>query len=428
MQGRRGRHHRRGGPGRNGRVITMTETANWAWQARDGDGELRRGTLAAENAAEVASRLRSEGRIVISIDRSVIAPRSSEGRAFKIPGRVDREATASMIRRLSVMLEAGVPLPEAIAIEVESTPVLASELDKIREAVEGGAPPSEAFAEYPRIFPPVATGLLRAAEAVGDLPGMLARLADWMQRERRLHRQVRTALAYPILLAVVGTVITLLLVTMVMPRFEAIYAQRQASLPPITEFVLGIGRGIVDGWAAWGPLLVVTVIAMPFIARTGPGTRVIEWFRFNMPIVRSVVRPADLARTTRTLGLLLVAGVPLLDAIGICRGLSPCSRWIRFWDGLEAGVRDGEGLAGRFRSGDLVPNSVRAMVAAGERSGRLPEVLERVADAADEDLEVAVKRVGIVLEPAAILVLGSVIGLVAIALLLPVFKMGSTVG
>ena len=128
----------------------MTETANWAWQARDGDGELRRGTLAAENAAEVASRLRSEGRIVISIDRSVIAPRSSEGRAFNIPGRVDREATASIIRRLSVMLEAGVPLPEALAIEVESTPVLATELDQIREAVEGGAPPSEAFAEHPR--------------------------------------------------------------------------------------------------------------------------------------------------------------------------------------------------------------------------------------------------------------------------------------
>ena len=144
--------------------------------------------------------------------------------------------------------------------------------------------------------------------------------------------------------------------------------------------------------------------------------------------MRNVVRPADLARATRTLGLLLAAGVPLLDAIGICRGLSPWSRWIRFWDGLEAGVRDGEGMSGRFQSGDLVPSSVRAMVAAGERSGRLPEVLERVADGADEDLEIAVKRVGVVLEPAAILVLGSVIGLVAIALLLPVFKMGSTVG
>ena len=406
----------------------MSETANWAWQARDHDGELRRGTLAASSASEVAARLRSEGRTVIAVDRSVNGPAAGQARRSLIPGRVDREATAAMIRRLSVMLEAGVPLPEALAIEVDSTPTLTLELDTIREAVEGGAAPSEAFAEHPRVFPPVATGLLRAAEAVGDLPGMLGRLADWMQRERRLHRQVRTALAYPMLLAGVGTVITLLLVTMVMPRFEAIYAQRDATLPPITEFVLGIGRGVVEGWAAWGPALILCAIATPFLARTTSGSGLIEWLRFNLPIVRSVVRPADLARMTRTLGLLLAAGVPLLDAIGICRGLSPCRRWTRFWNGLESAVRDGEGLAGRFRSGDLVPNSVRAMVAAGERSGRLPDVLERVADASDEDLEVAVKRVGVVLEPAAILILGSVIGLVAIALLLPVFKMGSAVG
>ena len=406
----------------------MSETANWTWQARDGDGELRHGTLAAASAAEVASRLRSEGRIVIALDRSVNGARVVERRRSLIPARVDREATAAMIRRLSVMLESGVPLPEALAIEVESTPGIASELTMIQEAVEGGSPPSEAFGEHPRIFPPVATGLLRAAEAVGDLPGMLSRLADWMQRERRMHRQVRTALAYPMLLAVVGTVITLLLVTLVMPRFEAIYAQRQAALPPITEFVLGLGRGIMEGWAAWGPALVLALIGAPFLLRTATGFRVLEWLRFNLPIVRSVVHPADLARSTRTLGLLLAAGVPLLDAIDICRGLSPWLRWKRFWDGLETSVRDGEGLSDRFRSGDLVPTSVRAMVAAGERSGRLPDVLERVADAADEDLEVAVKRVGVVLEPAAILVLGSVIGLVAIALLLPVFKMGSAVG
>lgn len=406
----------------------MSETLNWIWQARDGSGELCRGTFAAETAAEVATRLRSEGRTVIAIDRTVDAEREESASRSFMPRRVDREAIASMIRRLSVMLEAGVPLTEALAIETGSTPSLAVELDEIRLKVEGGMPPSQAFAAYPRIFPPVATGLLRAAEAVGDLPGMLARLADWMQRERRMARQVRTALAYPILLGVVGTVITLLLVTLVMPRFEAIYAQREATLPPITEFVLAFGRGVVEGWAAWGPVLLVSVLGFPFAMRSATGRAVQEWMRFELPVIRSVIRPADLARGTRTLGVLLAAGVPLLDAIGICRGLSSWRRWNRFWDGLEISVRDGDGLAVQFRSGDLVPTGVQAMVAAGERSGKLPEVLERVADAADEDLEVAVKRVGVVLEPAAILILGSVIGVVAIALLLPVFKMGSAVG
>ncbi|MEC8320702.1 MAG: type II secretion system F family protein [Planctomycetota bacterium] len=406
----------------------MSETANWAWQARDGSGELRRGTLAAANAAEVADRLRAEGRTVIAIDRSVGAERSRGVRGSTMFKRVDREAVASMIRRLSVMLEAGVTLPEALSIEIETNPGLQVELETIRDAVEGGTPPSEAFEAFPRLFPPVATGLLRAAEAVGDLPGMLGRLADWMQRERRLSRQVRTALTYPVMLAVVGTVITLLLVTLVMPRFEAIYASRQAELPPITQFVLAFGRGVVGGWAAWGPALLASLAGLVLLLRTSSGVGILEWLRFEVPVVRSVVRPADLARATRTLGLLLAAGVPLLDAIEICRGMSRWPRWRRFWDGLESAVRDGENLAGRFRSGGMVPASVRAMVAAGERSGKLPEVLERVADAADEDLEVAVKRVGVVLEPAAILVLGSVIGVVAIALLLPIFKMGSTMG
>ncbi|MEE2896546.1 MAG: type II secretion system F family protein [Planctomycetota bacterium] len=406
----------------------MSETANWAWQARDGSGELRRGTLAAANAAEVADRLRAEGRTVIAIDRSVGAERSRGVRGSTMFKRVDREAVASMIRRLSVMLEAGVTLPEALSIEIETNPGLQVELETIRDAVEGGTPPSEAFEAFPRLFPPVATGLLRAAEAVGDLPGMLGRLADWMQRERRLSRQVRTALTYPVMLAVVGTVITLLLVTLVMPRFEAIYASRQAELPPITQFVLAFGRGVVGGWAAWGPALLASLAGLALLLRTSSGVGILEWLRFEVPVVRSVVRPADLARATRTLGLLLAAGVPLLDAIEICRGMSRWPRWRRFWDGLESAVRDGENLAGRFRSGGMVPASVRAMVAAGERSGKLPEVLERVADAADEDLEVAVKRVGVVLEPAAILVLGSVIGVVAIALLLPIFKMGSTMG
>lgn len=406
----------------------MSETANWAWQARDGSGELRRGTLAAANAAEVADRLRAEGRTVIAIDRSVGAERSRGVRGSTMFKRVDREAVASMIRRLSVMLEAGVTLPEALSIEIETNPGLQVELETIRDAVEGGTPPSEAFEAFPRLFPPVATGLLRAAEAVGDLPGMLGRLADWMQRERRLSRQVRTALTYPVMLAVVGTVITLLLVTLVMPRFEAIYASRQAELPPITQFVLAFGRGVVGGWAAWGPALLASLAGLVLLLRTSSGVGILEWLRFEVPVVRTVVRPADLARATRTLGLLLAAGVPLLDAIEICRGMSRWPRWRRFWDGLESAVRDGENLAGRFRSGGMVPASVRAMVAAGERSGKLPEVLERVADAADEDLEVAVKRVGVVLEPAAILVLGSVIGVVAIALLLPIFKMGSTMG
>ncbi len=408
----------------------MNETATWSWQARDATGRLLRGTQAAADAAEVASRLRAEGRIVLSIDRAMRDGIQSAVKRRPFAGRVSSAAVASFIRQLSVMLDAGVPVVEAIEVVRLQTADqrLSGELAVVRDEVENGGSLSDAFAKFPSTFPPVAVGLVRAAEAVGDLSGMFEQLADWLQREQRIRRQVRSALAYPVLLAIVGSLITILLVTFVMPRFEAIYAQRSADLPPLTEAVLGVGRFITAGWKVWVPSLAVAVAFGGFARRTRFVHRMLEHIRFDAPLLRSVIRPADLARATRTLGVLLTAGVPLLDAITICRGLSPWSRWSRFWDRIEEGARNGDGIADRFEGGDLVPGSARAMIAAGERSGRLPAVLNRVADAADEDLEVAVKRVSVMLEPLAIVVLGSVIGIVAIALLLPVFKMSTIAG
>ncbi|MDG2021294.1 MAG: type II secretion system F family protein [Phycisphaerales bacterium] len=408
----------------------MNETATWSWQARDATGRLLRGTQAAADAAEVASRLRSEGRIVLSIDRAMRDGIHSAVKRRPFARRVSSAAVSSFIRQLSVMLDAGVPVVEAIeVVRLQTTDQrLSDELAVVRDEVENGGSLSDAFAKFPSTFPPVAVGLVRAAEAVGDLSGMFEQLADWLQREQRIRRQVRSALAYPVLLAIVGSLITILLVTFVMPRFEAIYAQRSADLPPLTEAVLGVGRFITSGWKIWVPSLFVAVTFGAFARRTRFVNRMLEYVRFDAPLLRSVIRPADLARATRTLGVLLTAGVPLLDAITICRGLSPWNRWSRFWNRIEEGARNGDGIADRFEVGDLVPGSARAMIAAGERSGRLPAVLNRVADAADEDLEVAVKRVSVMLEPLAIVVLGSVIGVVAIALLLPVFKMSTIAG
>ena len=196
----------------------------------------------------------------------------------------------------------------------------------------------------------------------------------------------------------------------------------------MTEGVLATGRFVTTGWRIWGPAGFAIIVTGMFARRTPVVRRVLERIRFDGPMLRAVIRPADLARVTRTLAVLLKAGVPLLDAITICRGLSPWSRWARFWDGIEERARNGDGISEGFDVGELVPGSGRAMITAGERSGRLPEVLERVADAADEDLDVAVKRVSVTLEPLAIIVLGGVIGVVAIALLLPVFKMSTIAG
>ncbi|MCH2141274.1 MAG: type II secretion system F family protein, partial [Phycisphaerales bacterium] len=406
------------------------EVATWSWRARDTSGNLLSGATAAASAQEVAARLRKEGKVVLGVKPGA-AGMVSPSASTRSGGRsVPRSEVLEFSRQVSVMLEAGVSLTEALeAFSNQSQSMrISSEIDSVRQEVSEGDQLSSAFARRDRTFPPVATGLMRAAEAVGDLPGMFSRLADWIGREQRILRQVRAALAYPAVLAVVGSAITVFLVTAVLPRFEAIYAQRAADLPPLTEWVLSIGRFISGDWMFWVPgLLVVGLLALLMRdSDTMLGVR--ERVRFDLPVVRNVCRPAQIGRVFRTWSILLAAGVPLLDAVSICRDLAPWRRWAQFWDEVEKSVREGRGVSEALQESTLVSPSAKAMVSAGERGGRLPETLAIVADAADEELDVAVKRTSTLVEPLAIVVLGSVVGVVAIALLLPVFKMSSIAG
>ena len=374
--------------------------------------------------------VRHEGKVVLGVKPGA-AGVASPSASTRSGGRsVPRSEVLEFSRQVSVMLEAGVSLTEALeAFSNQSQSMrISSEIDSVRQEVSEGDQLSSAFARRDRTFPPVATGLIRAAEAVGDLPGMFSRLADWIGREQRILRQVRAALAYPAVLAVVGSAITVFLVTAVLPRFEAIYAQRAADLPPLTEWVLSIGRFISGDWMFWVPgLLVVGLLALLMRdSDTMLGVR--ERARFDLPVVRNVCRPAQIGRVFRTWSILLAAGVPLLDAVSICRDLAPWRRWAQFWDEVEKSVREGRGVSEALQESTLVSPSAKAMVSAGERGGRLPETLAIVADAADEELDVAVKRTSTLVEPLAIVVLGSVVGVVAIALLLPVFKMSSIAG
>ena len=409
---------------------TMAELATWSWRARDTAGNLLSGVLTAPSAQEVASRLRSEGKVVLGVKRGAQAGASTSVTTRPGGRSVPRAELLEFSRQISVMLEAGVSLTEALEafVEQSSEMRIAREVDLVRREIAEGEQLSASVARRSRTFPPVFSGLMRAAEAVGDLPGMFSRLADWIGREQRIARQVRSALAYPVVLAFVGAAITIFLVTTVLPRFESIYAQRSAELPPITEFVLSAGKVLSQDWMIWLPIVSGLVALMMVFRGSDLVLGVRERLRFGLPVVRGVAGPAESARAFRTLSILLAAGVPLLDAVAICRELSPWRRWRALWDGVEDAAREGRGIVDALQEAPMVSPSTRAMIAAGERGGRLPETLARIADAAEEDLEIAVKRTSTLLEPMAILVLGSVVGVVAIALLLPVFRMGSMVG
>ena len=344
-------------------------------------------------------------------------------------GRVRRGDLALLCRHLGTMTDAGVPISEALEAAAREgvRPEFRPFVQALATEVESGRPLSEAFARRGRDVPAIMVALTRAAESTGQLGPMLLRASDHLQRGERLSRQIRAAAAYPIFMLVAGSAVVAGLLLFVLPRFAKIYADRGAELPVPTKILLGIGTGVRENLTVLSISAAILATAIFFFSRSKACLLMIDRLRFNAPVFGRVARLAFVAVACRTLATLLASGIHLLDAIAICRGLVRSPSAEAFWIAIDAKLRDGGSLVDALRAETLLPSTVVSMVAAGERTGRLPAVLGRAADFAEEDLEIALKQATSLLEPVMILVFGSILGAVAIALLLPLFSVSRVV-
>lgn len=405
-------------------VADTAARATFNFRALDAEGREVTGTVIAQNPQEVARRLRSEGKTVLAIDRDArLAGSATEARPTRT-ARARRSDLAALCRHLGTMSEAGVPISEALTsaaqegVRAEFRPFVA----RLAAEVESGLPLSEAFGRRGREVPAVVVALTRAAESTGQLGPMLLRASDHLRRGERLAKQVRAAASYPFLMLGVGVVVVIALLVFVLPRFARIYSDRGAELPWPTQLLLSASDAVRSNGLVLGLLTAVSGAFLWALMRFDAWDRLIDRVRFGLPVLGRLSRMAFVATSCRTLATLLASGIHLLDAIAICRGLSRSPRAGRFWDAIDARLRDGGTLVEALRAETLLPSTVVSMVSAGERSGRLPEVLARAAEFAEEDLETALKQATSLLEPVLILVFGSVLGAVAIALLLPLFS------
>ncbi len=406
---------------------TRTEArATFVFHALETDGRETSGTMAAASAEEVARKLRADGRTVLSIGRDEAIAASS---AMPRGGRARRGDLALLCRHLGTMADAGVPISEALeaAATEGSRPEFRPFVRALAHDVEGGLPLSQAFARHGREVPAIVIALTRAAESTGQLGPMLLRAADHLQRSERLRRQIRAAASYPMFMLGAGLVVVTGLLLFVLPRFAKIYAERGAELPAPTKILLAIGTAMRDHMLPISVGLAVLGGGLWFVSRSEAWARFVDRLRFRAPVVGPIARIAFVAVACRTLATLLASGIHLLDAISICRGLSRSPRADAFWNTLDARLREGATLVDALRTESLLPSTVVSMVAAGERTGRLPEVLSRAADFAEDDLETSLKQATSLIEPVLILAFGSVLGAVAIALLLPLFSVSKVV-
>ncbi len=410
----------------------------YRYRAVSAAGEVAVGELAAANEGEIVERLRDQGLMPMQIAHATGAAAATTAAADKSgkPRRrlfesrtVTRDQLLALTRELATLLQAGLPLDRAleILIGLAPTPPVASLLQGIRDDVRGGKALSQALDARREIFSRFYINIVRAGEAGGALGVVLQRLSDTMERNKELRETVKSALIYPSLLVLVAVVSVAVLLVWVVPQFEATFAQAGKALPIPTLVVVMLGKFMRNWWwaVAGGVFLLVMWLRRrsnnPAVRRA----RDERWLR--LPLLGDLIRKVEMARFSRTLATLLANGVTLLSGIAIVKETMTNTVLAGALDGVIAKLREGKGFGRPLAETGLYPRLATQMVMVGEESGRLEEMLARVADIYDREVQAAIKRFLAVLEPALILSLAVVIGGIVFSILMGVMGMSELV-
>lgn len=399
----------------------------FAYKARDAHGEVRAGVVEARNERDALRQLQRDGLTPVDLRLGAKPLDVDAVRVRHSANQVRREDVISLASQLSVMLETGVPLGEALEAYVQQTRSrhLKKVMEVVTQRITGGMPFSAAISDFPKMFPSLMVSLMQASEASGTMAMMLGRIADYLGKERRTARQIRGALSYPLVMVGLAIVVTGFLIAWVLPRFARIYESRAAALPWLTRVVMNISDALTEHWIAWCALAAVVGAGLYSLRFVDWGVRLVDTLKLRTPVLGPIFTRYYLTRSCRTLGTLLASGVSLPEAVRIVRGTTNNAHWTDLWTRMESAMTAGQTVSEVVTSSWLIPPSVAQMIAAGERTGRMPEVLDRVAESTEHEFEDAVKNATQLLEPAMIVFMGLTIGGIAIALLLPIFNVAS---
>lgn len=400
-------------------------------------GAVSTGELEAANEAEILDRLRDRGLMPMQVAPAAAAPAATASRGTRPPRRrwfeprrVTADQLMALTRELATLLRAGLPLDRALEtlIGLAATPVVGALLQGVRDDVRGGKALSQALDARGEVFSRFYVNIVRAGEAGGALGTVLSRLADTMERSKELRETVKSALIYPTILIGVAVASVMILLVYVVPQFQQTFAQAGKALPFATEVVIWTGTFLKRWWWA----LILAVIAVVAWTRRKLGEPAFRT-RFDArvlgtPLVGDLATKVEVARFSRTLATLLGNGVTLLAALAIVKETLGNRVLAASLDGVIARLREGGGFGRPLADTGRWPRLASQMILVGEESGRLEEMLGRVADLYDREVAAAVKRFLAVLEPALILGLAVLIGGIVFSILLGVMGMSELVG
>jgi len=401
--------------------------------ALDRTGKQVKGDLAGRDVADVAAKVRALGLFPVSVDgQGAAAARpatSSEETVAPSGKKVSRVLILLFTRELSDLIDAGLPIDRALSVLIEQSdsPQLREMVRAMQQDVRAGQPLSEALRRFPREFPDLYANMVRAGEVSGQLPQVLSRLADFLEKEHIRRAQVMSALTYPAVLISVAVLAIVFLLTFVIPRLRAVFTELGASLPLPTQMLLGVSAFIARDW--W--IIVLAGLGGFFGLRawgnTKPGRYALDGIRLHAPLMGILTRKMVMGRFVRTLGTLLGGGVPILDSLDISATAVGNMHTAQAIADVRAGVRQGETLSSSMeKNGGFLPLVVH-MTAVGEETGRLSNMLVRTADTLDFEVDNAMRRITSLVEPLVVLAMGIFVGFVVLSILLPIFESSSIV-
>ena len=402
---------------------------SFVWKGRTRAGGTMEGVLIADNRRAAEMAVRRQNPQVVSVTKV-----SEKGREIplipRLPRGISEKRIAIFTRQFSVMLDAGLPLVQCLEIlgEQEDNPRFAQIIEQVRSDVEAGSALAEAMAKHPKAFSNLFVSMIAAGEAGGILDVILQRLSTYIEKSVKLKNQVRSALIYPVTVIVIAIVVVLVILLKVIPVFEQLYAGMGGQLPFITRVVLGISNALGRFFPYIALVLVFAAIAIRQWHRTERGRRVIDGLLLKIPVIGELLRKVAVARFCRTLSTLTSSGVPILDGLEITARTSGNAIIEDAIMATRKSVEEGKTLSEPLRQTKVFPPMVVQMINVGEQTGALDQMLSKIADFYEEEVDTAVAGLTKLIEPLMITILGAAIGVIVASMYLPLYQFITQIG
>jgi type IV pilus assembly protein PilC len=403
-------------------VAGSRQVKEWVfvWEGKDKKGKVVRGELRAGSETVVNVTMRRQGILVTKVKK----------KTFSSGKKISDKDISLFTRQLATMMKAGVPLLQSFDIVAKghANPSVSKLVNDIRGDVETGTSLSQAFRKFPLYFDPLFCNLVGAGEQAGILEDLLERLAIYKEKTLAIKSKIKSAMFYPVSILAVAFVVTAVIMIWVVPAFKQVFSSFGADLPAPTLFVMAISDFMVSNWYIIFP----TIFAGLYLffqswRRSLKMQRFMDQLLLKAPIFGSVIRKATIARWTRTLATMFAAGVPLVESLDSVGGASGNAVYLDATKKIQSEVSTGTSLTTAMENANVFPNMVTQMVSIGEESGSLDNMLGKVADFYEAEVDDAVASLSSLMEPLIMVILGVLIGGLVVAMYLPIFKLGSVV-